>query len=105
MRCRYGRENYLVVLPSAHEAEAALTLLELAFPRADVALDAPVVEPVPVAAGHAFDDVLHDLVDAHDGLHTTRNRRSDEHTSELQSLMRISYAVFCLHKKKFPVTT
>src|SRR3546814_10915636 len=25
-------------------------------------------------------------------------RRSDEHTSELQSLMRISYAVFCLHK-------
>src|SRR3546814_5046969 len=26
--------------------------------------------------------------------------RSDEHTSELQSLMRISYAVFCLHKKK-----
>src|SRR3546814_6564425 len=30
----------------------------------------------------------------HDG------RRSEEHTSELQSLMRISYAVFCLKKKK-----
>src|SRR3546814_4017939 len=30
-----------------------------------------------------------------DGLH-----RSEEHTSELQSLMRISYAVFCLKKKK-----
>src|SRR3546814_7384836 len=27
-------------------------------------------------------------------------RRSEEHTSELQSLMRISYAVFCLKKKK-----
>src|SRR3546814_17414463 len=27
--------------------------------------------------------------------------RSEEHTSELQSLMRISYAVFCLKKKKF----
>src|SRR3546814_7483722 len=27
-------------------------------------------------------------------------RRSEEHTSELQSLMRISYAVFCLQKKK-----
>src|SRR3546814_5217019 len=27
------------------------------------------------------------------------NHRSDEHTSELQSLMRISYAVFCLKKK------
>src|SRR3546814_9447781 len=29
-------------------------------------------------------------------------RRSEEHTSELQSLMRISYAVFCLKKKKRP---
>src|SRR3546814_8729552 len=30
----------------------------------------------------------------------TEIRRSEEHTSELQSLMRISYAVFCLKKKK-----
>src|SRR3546814_5249505 len=29
-----------------------------------------------------------------------RDQRSEEHTSELQSLMRISYAVFCLKKKK-----
>src|SRR3546814_2010155 len=29
-----------------------------------------------------------------------RGRRSEEHTSELQSLMRTSYAVFCLQKKK-----
>src|SRR3546814_10638339 len=29
----------------------------------------------------------------------TRSSRSEEHTSELQSLMRISYAVFCLKKK------
>src|SRR3546814_10815017 len=29
-----------------------------------------------------------------------RPERSEEHTSELQSLMRISYAVFCLKKKK-----
>src|SRR3546814_6708613 len=29
-----------------------------------------------------------------------RKRRSEEHTSELQSLMRISYAVFCLKKKQ-----
>src|SRR3546814_7360536 len=29
-----------------------------------------------------------------------RMRRSEEHTSELQSLMRISYAVFCLKKKQ-----
>src|SRR3546814_8259362 len=31
--------------------------------------------------------------------------RSEEHTSELQSLMRISYAVFCLKKKKKTTTT
>src|SRR3546814_8477855 len=31
--------------------------------------------------------------------------RSEEHTSELQSLMRISYAVFCLKKKKKNTTT
>src|SRR3546814_9759346 len=31
-------------------------------------------------------------------------RRSEEHTSELQSLMRISYAVFCLKKKRTKIT-
>src|SRR3546814_10477424 len=36
---------------------------------------------------------------ARDG-RTARRARSEEHTSELQSLMRISYAVFCLKKKK-----
>src|SRR3546814_8347921 len=39
--------------------------------------------------GKAFEDI--------DGF---SDRRSEEHTSELQSLMRISYAVFCLKKKK-----
>src|SRR3546814_9478216 len=36
-------------------------------------------------------------IGARDGIN---GRRSEEHTSELQSLMRISYAVFCLKKKK-----
>src|SRR3546814_6770845 len=35
---------------------------------------------------------------------STTARRSEEHTSELQSLMRISYAVFCLKKKHIPLT-
>src|SRR3546814_4529108 len=39
-------------------------------------------------------DIAHDPV-----------RRSEEHTSELQSLMRISYAVFCLKKKKTNTNT
>src|SRR3546814_10349049 len=36
-------------------------------------------------------------------MHDFRFRRSEEHTSELQSLMRISYAVFCLKKKKMKI--
>src|SRR3546814_5013035 len=32
-----------------------------------------------------------------------RHQRSEEHTSELQSLMRISYAVFCLKKKTIQI--
>src|SRR3546814_5707238 len=46
-------------------------------------------------------DLLHQRADRH--LRQLRGRppaaRSEEHTSELQSLMRISYAVFCLKKK------
>src|SRR3546814_12252921 len=34
-----------------------------------------------------------------DAIEAAMLRRSEEHTSELQSLMRISYAVFCLYKK------
>src|SRR3546814_1731264 len=38
---------------------------------------------------------------AHCAVHEDRQQgRSEEHTSELQSLMRISYAVFCLKQKK-----
>src|SRR3546814_10490934 len=49
---------------------------------------------------------LHPLKVAVDGrvLGADEWRRSEEHTSELQSLMRISYAVFCLTKKTDPKT-
>src|SRR3546814_6222962 len=46
---------------------------------------------IDLAAGEA--DVAVTVADRHD------RKRSEEHTSELQSLMRISYAVFCLKKK------
>src|SRR3546814_9779857 len=59
--------------------------------------------------GHALDDLRRveaDHVDADHALAVLRHDqlhhgllRSEEHTSELQSLMRISYAVFCLKKK------
>src|SRR3546814_9001554 len=49
--------------------------------------------------------LLHLLTNGQYGFHRDElavlddSRRSEEHTSELQSLMRISYAVFCLKKK------
>src|SRR3546814_8960904 len=51
-----------------------------------------------------------ELNDVHSRLNATRvgtviRPRSEEHTSELQSLMRISYAVFCLKKKKQQIHT
>src|SRR3546814_7021904 len=47
-----------------------------------------------VSAGNAF------LLQGGDCAESFAEFRSEEHTSELQSLMRISYAVFCLKKKK-----
>src|SRR3546814_3861297 len=54
----------------------------------------PVYNRITSSATEAVHQLL--LVCAHDG---TCRSRSEEHTSELQSLMRISYAVFCLKKK------
>src|SRR3546814_6186306 len=45
-------------------------------------------------------DRIDDVGDARFGRRVRQQIRSEEHTSELQSLMRISYAVFCLKKKK-----
>src|SRR3546814_7551966 len=60
--------------------EADLRLLALIGAAENLLVEA--AHPVEV------DDAQHDMVE-----------RSEEHTSELQSLMRISYAVFCLKKK------
>src|SRR3546814_1137187 len=62
--------------------------------------------PALAVAGEVEHDRVHRL--AHraearildDADHGGWQHRSEEHTSELQSLMRISYAVFCLKKKK-----
>src|SRR3546814_1338816 len=65
--------------------------------------DATIVVP----PGGSFDDMLAARGDKEIGDRTNKivaklaeANRSEEHTSELQSLMRISYAVFCLKKKK-----
>src|SRR3546814_5028691 len=52
---------------------------------------------INLSLGGPADPLLGQLLDAL--LQQDRIVRSEEHTSELQSLMRISYAVFCLKKK------
>src|SRR3546814_5693557 len=69
----YGVERILVILKMA-ETNCALLLSEESITRGLTIINPLVSETHP--------------------------KRSEEHTSELQSLMRISYAVFCLKKKK-----
>src|SRR3546814_7308275 len=89
--------------PIGADAAAAAGEPDILVPRADDALEA-VVDRVQIAAdrqaaagaavrqnrGRGHEPQLRDIV----------VERSEEHTSELQSLMRSSYAVLCLKKKK-----
>src|SRR3546814_5625944 len=61
-------------------------------------LEADVVDDVAAIAGKRR--AVHFLHVGRARLGELARHRSEEHTSELQSLMRISYAVFCLKKKK-----
>src|SRR3546814_6513872 len=56
---------------------------------------------------HGFSAATTDMIQREAGVSksTVYAHRSEEHTSELQSLMRISYAVFCLKKKKKTTAT
>src|SRR3546814_8487247 len=54
--------------------------------------------PLRRGIGQAI-EIGQDALELH-GVRSPYGIRSEEHTSELQSLMRISYAVFCLKKKK-----
>src|SRR3546814_2117994 len=79
------------------EAVAAGAELELG-----IGIDGIVVNRLSDRALHHVGDARdqHDQVrDVANGLIGVADPRSEEHTSELQSLMRISYAVFCLKKK------
>src|SRR3546814_3179153 len=66
-------------------------------------LELEVTETVFLGRGAEYVERALKLLNSH-GVRIALDDRSEEHTSELQSLMRISYAVFCL-KKKIPVAT
>src|SRR3546814_1419098 len=53
-------------------------------------------QPTRLAIADRHSAVLLAVTQRHDGARPGRSHRSEEHTSELQSLMRHSYAVFCL---------
>src|SRR3546814_7656678 len=82
------------------------TRTDTLFPYTTLFRSRPIVpEPANSARGQVYRERFHNR----DVVRRDRNRsyrqraspgRSEEHTSELQSLMRISYAVFCLKKKK-----
>src|SRR3546814_7374583 len=80
-RPRIHRENHRVALRQRHDRGARL-------------------HPRPLLGQHEFaaGEILPRRRQQHRDLQG-KDMRSEEHTSELQSLMRISYAVFCLKKK------
>src|SRR3546814_3552137 len=80
------------------------TRTDTLFPYTTLFRSQPLLDQIGIARAAAgalsveqYDD---DIAVGHLCLHhQTMSGRSEEHTSELQSLMRISYAVFCLKKK------
>src|SRR3546814_5452335 len=97
-------EVFLEVIPLPRAARQKRSLLELS-PFQPVSRDFAflVDEDVPaekvVRAARGADKALIAEVALFD-VYRGKGVRSEEHTSELQSLMRIAYAVFCLKKKK-----
>src|SRR3546814_4174476 len=100
----------------AHVHQALLGLFNVQFPENSVVQLISFADPLIAPALDAYLDLKtrpDPLIQAsarrtHAYLNEGRDglgARSEEHTSELQSLMRISYAVFCLKKKKKNKTT
>src|SRR3546814_5591282 len=91
------KANYWLVPFSADDPLHTPNTLNVALPTVALAFGDAI--KTVMTSGYAFDEMLGDIQHPAfiDGRIPTR---SEEHTSELQSLMRISYAVFCLKKKK-----
>src|SRR3546814_9228294 len=81
-------------LPADLEGQSLLRVHELGLARGDA-------EELGIEAGQVGQEAAPGRGGLEDcGVAGIPAQRSEEHTSELQSLMRISYAVFCLKKKK-----
>src|SRR3546814_3790017 len=108
-QAQQARSQLQVNLAGRHSAQAALeqSLTELAATRETLLMRkgededkaAELNEPLVNHAEHV-EQARAQVKIAREQMRALREARSEEHTSDIQSLMRISYAVFCLKKKK-----
>src|SRR3546814_4099547 len=97
---RFGTAEIGTMMPFLGAGEITWTVSVPEAGRYDLALCCSTTnagQPVNVTAGKTSIDFA---VPVTAGYFYPHPDRSEEHTSELQSLMRLSYAVFCLKKKK-----
>src|SRR3546814_6130154 len=90
-------------LPGERELSERFEVSRVTIREAEIALQATGWIHIRTGAGAYVEAVLpgdNAILPKVSAFELTEARRSEEHTSELQSLMRISYAVFCLKKKK-----
>src|SRR3546814_2739439 len=81
-----------------HPAVRPAAVIDVTRRQAEVLGGGPRIGPMPVEALNGdLLAIIERMIEVND--------RSEEHTSELQSLMRISYAVLCLKKNKLPHNT
>src|SRR3546814_3500635 len=92
---------------AAHPAANAIARRPPSTPRKSISIATPLLiysvpglAPVHPGRVYIVDDAVDGCASGHAHERACWWHRSDEKTSELQSLMRISYAVFCLNKKK-----
>src|SRR3546814_2827906 len=96
------RERRAKIINAEGEQQAAQKLLEAAriLSGQPEAMQLRYLSSLNVIAGEKNSTIVFPVPLEFGKLLRTDKERSEEHTSELQSLMRISYAVFCLKKKK-----
>src|SRR3546814_3330441 len=95
-----GARGFLDSIPALRNRECIICGEGVAIP-IRVAFDNLAEEKRPASSDPVFTDLWQQTGGETEILE--RTVRSEEHTSELQSLMRISYAVFCLKKKKYNI--
>src|SRR3546814_6628584 len=94
---RHAQVTRVVVQRGAAEAEHGEDVVAGQRHRRGSRVDVLHLQPRRATAGHRLQWPAHVLPVCR--VSPSKPTRSEEHTSELQSLMRISYAVFCLKKK------